>query len=105
MGEVKGGCPLLFPLVPTYLLAAMHKFFGADLTALCLPPSTMQVENLTLRNVLISHSRVTPIVFFGGVQDITVENLTVVDTHSTGAFPYSANAACYNPTVHLKVTS
>jgi hypothetical protein len=102
--ETKGSCSLLFPMVPTYLLATMDKWFKTDLDSRCLPPAGQTIRNLTFRNVHIERSRLTPVVFFGGSHEITVDNFTVAGPVSHEAFPWSSTAACYNSSVTLKNT-
>lgn len=99
--ELSGGCPLLFPFLPTALTATVDKLAHAHLTSVCNPPGSRKVANVTLRNVALLKSHTTPITLFGGgdIMDVTFENFTLGDVPSGNRFPFTSAVECYNATV------
>ena len=100
--ELDGGCPLLFPFVPTSVSDSLSKATGKHLTSLCHPNEGLNITNLIFRNIAIVTSRTAPVVLFGGRTplDVTFDNVTVAgELPSHSSFPLSKLGACYNASV------
>ncbi|KAK3277435.1 hypothetical protein CYMTET_14556 [Cymbomonas tetramitiformis] len=98
---LSGGCPLIFPFLPTGVSADLGALTHHSMNALCYADQTMRVTNITLRNVTVVKSFTTPIVLFGGHENygVSMENVTVGETPSDERFPFTAKPECYNVTI------
>lgn len=96
--ELSGGCPLLWPFLPTGITASISKLTGHDMSSIC-HPGSMEVTNLKFKNITLDKAHSTPVVLFGGKHtfDVSFEDFKLGEGPShAGSFPWTSKPACYN---------